>query len=347
MPQKASKANDLQKTPAARRSNEDRGSMIEADFIVEPATWQFDRDAIERVRTEVFIVEQAVPEDEEWDDDDPKAQHFLALSSSGVAVGTARLTRDGRIGRVAVLKSWRGKRVGDALMRAAIESASNRGMSELRLAAQTYALAFYQRHGFEAVGEIFQDVDIDHQWMQRQLAPAPTWLPPQQQRPEVAEQAPLREEFVYRQELIEAWSRQLAACRRSLRIFTRSMDLRVLDQSPLMNKIRALAVSNLRPSVQILVLNSAPAVAACHPLIALAQRLPSVIEIRRPGRDDQDYPSAFSVADQQHLLLRNFGDQFEGYSLLWQRRQARRQLEIFSAMWEAASPDPNCRRLSL
>ena len=95
--------------------------MITDDYFVEPATWRFDESAIRAIRTEVFIVEQQVPEDEEWDDDDPTAQHFLALDQTGSAIGTARLTRDGRIGRVAVLKDWRGKKVGDALLRAAVE----------------------------------------------------------------------------------------------------------------------------------------------------------------------------------------------------------------------------------
>ncbi|MFK7955113.1 MAG: GNAT family N-acetyltransferase [Lysobacterales bacterium] len=321
--------------------------MIETAFFVEPASWQFDQDAIRAVRTEVFIVEQRVPEEEEWDDDDGSAQHFLALSSEREAIGTARLTADGRIGRVAVMKAWRGVKVGDALMRAAMEFARNRSMPELKLAAQTYALAFYQRHGFEPFGELFQDAGIEHRWMRRSLdAPAPP-QPPSQARATPRDQTPSRVDFGYRQDLLQAWARQISHCRRHLCIFSQTLDLRVLDQPLIMDELRALAVSNLKPSVQILVLDSKPAVATSHPLIALAQRLPSVIEIRRPGRDHRDYPGAFSIADEHHLLLRAFGDQFEGYSLLWQRRHARRQQEIFSAMWETASPDPQCRRLGL
>ncbi len=319
--------------------------VIEDAFFVEPASWQFDQDAIRAVRTEVFIVEQQVPEAEEWDTDDESAQHFLALSSTGEAIGTARLTPDGRIGRVAVKKAWRGQKVGDALMRTSIELAHNRRMPELKLAAQTYALAFYERHGFKAYGELFQDAGIEHQWMHRVLDTPIVTRPALLERSMPTEQVPSRTDFEYREDLLNAWVTQLSLCRRRLCIFSQALDLRVLDQAPVMNQLRALAVSDLKPSVQILVLNSKPAVASCHPLITLAQRLPSVIEIRRPGPDHRDYPSAFSIADEHHLLLRPFGDLFDGYSLLWQRRQARLQREIFSAMWEAASPDPECRTL--
>ena len=92
-------------------------AMIEQDFYIEPATWAFDREAIESIRTEIFILEQQVPEDEEFDRDDPEARHYLARDQENGIIGTARLTNDGRIGRMAVQKSWRGLGVGDALLR--------------------------------------------------------------------------------------------------------------------------------------------------------------------------------------------------------------------------------------
>lgn len=321
--------------------------MIDNKFLVEPASWRFDEAAIRAVRTEVFIVEQQVPEEEEWDDDDPQAQHFLALDPAGAAIGTARLTPDGRIGRVAVVKAWRGQKIGESLLRAAVEAASVRGIPELRLAAQTYALNFYQRFGFSAYGEVFQDVGIDHQWMRRELPPTTPPASTLPSRPDALDPQPLRQDFSERQALITAWALQLQVCRRRLSIFSRDLDLRVLDQPPLMVQLRSLAVSDLRPQIRILVLDSSSAVNSCHPLIGLTQRLPSVVQIRRPSRDHRDYPAAFSVGDEHHVLLRPFGDQFVGSNLLWHRREARRQLEIFDPMWEAANADPNFRRLAL
>ncbi len=111
--------------------------------------------------------------------------------------------------------------------------------------------------------------------------------------------------------------------------------------------MRRLASGDTRPEIRILVLNSAPAVQRCHPLIALAQRLPSVIQVRVPARDHQDYPSSFSLSDEQHLLFRPFGDQYAGYALRNHRLEARRLGEIFLPMWEAGSPDPEFRQLGL
>ena len=174
----------------------------EQDFFVEPVSWRFDADALRAVRREVFIVEQQVPEDEEWDDHDETAQHFLARSNDGEAIGTARLTRDGHIGRMAVIREWRGRHVGDALLRSAIEFAAGLGRTEVRLMAQVYALPFYRRHGFEAYGEVFDDVGIDHQWMARSLQPEPA---PEQPIRRVASgpDEPLRSEFSSRAELGE------------------------------------------------------------------------------------------------------------------------------------------------
>lgn len=116
------------------------------------------------IRRVVFIVEQRVPQDEEWDGRDDECRHFLALRQ-GQALGTARLLPDGHIGRVAVLDQARGLGIGAALMRAAIASARRQGHARVELAAQTHALAFYEHLGFTAFGEVFLDAGIPHRNM--------------------------------------------------------------------------------------------------------------------------------------------------------------------------------------
>jgi Predicted acyltransferase len=86
------------------------------------ADWHKDNADIRRIREAVFIAEQHVPPELEWDSDDPSAAHFLALEGD-YPIGTARLLPDGTIGRVSVLKDWRGLKVGDALMNAVIVEA--------------------------------------------------------------------------------------------------------------------------------------------------------------------------------------------------------------------------------
>lgn len=120
------------------------------------------------IRRIVFIDEQAVPEDEEWDGRDPDCMHFLAYHD-GHAIGTARLLPDGHIGRVAVLKEGRGLGVGLQLMQATIDYARSQGHREVLLDAQTHALAFYQRLGFQVVSGEFLDAGILHRSMRLTL----------------------------------------------------------------------------------------------------------------------------------------------------------------------------------
>ncbi|KXC91264.1 GNAT family acetyltransferase [Pseudomonas aeruginosa] len=128
---------------------------------VRVADWQKDNAELRRIREAVFIAEQSVPPELEWDAEDDEAVHFLAYEGE-YAIGTARLLGDGHIGRVSVLKDWRGLKVGDALMRAAIEEAERRGLKRQLLTAQVYAIPFYERLGFKVDSGEFLDASLPH-----------------------------------------------------------------------------------------------------------------------------------------------------------------------------------------
>lgn len=134
---------------------------------VRVADWQKDNADLRRIREKVFIAEQAVPPELEWDNEDAQAVHFLAYEGD-YAIGTARLLPDGQIGRVSVLKDWRGLNVGDALLAAVIAEAERRGLLEQRLSAQVQATPFYERHGFRVLSEEYLDAGIPHVDMLRQ-----------------------------------------------------------------------------------------------------------------------------------------------------------------------------------
>ena len=128
-----------------------------------------DLDACLAIRRVVFIEEQGVSFEEEVDGLDPEATHLLA-HHEGVAVGTARiLFQDdkAKVGRVAVLKSERGTGLGAALIQAAIDVARGKnGIARVVLGAQTHALGFYERLGFNAFGPIYDDAGIPHRDME-------------------------------------------------------------------------------------------------------------------------------------------------------------------------------------
>ncbi len=146
-------------------------------IAIKQTSWTSEGPILSDIRRRVFIHEQGVAESEEWDGQDDSARHFLALTPSGEAVGTARViveetngdeTARYHIGRVAVLPPWRRRGVGTALMRAVIhwcqQDAAIRP-PHIHLNAQSERLAFYQRLGFSAQGAIFMDAGIPHQAM--------------------------------------------------------------------------------------------------------------------------------------------------------------------------------------
>jgi predicted GNAT family N-acyltransferase len=128
---------------------------------VRVADWQKDNADIRRIREAVFVAEQSVPPELEWDAEDAGALHFLALEGD-YPIGTARLLPDGEIGRLSVLKDWRGLKVGDALLKTVIDEAEQRDLKEQKLSAQVYATPFYERFGFTVISEEFLEAGLPH-----------------------------------------------------------------------------------------------------------------------------------------------------------------------------------------
>jgi len=143
--------------------------MADIEYCV--TTWGADRPLLQAVRRKVFIVEQQVPEEEEWDEDDLVAVHVLATRNRE-PVGTGRLTPAGKIGRMAVLSEVRSRGVGRRILDMLVGEASHRGMIELHLNAQVQAVPFYEKAGFRAEGDVFLEAGIPHRRMRRALVPA-------------------------------------------------------------------------------------------------------------------------------------------------------------------------------
>jgi len=119
------------------------------------------------IRLRVFVKEQGVPEEIELDRDDARATHFLAVHS-GKAVGTARVVmrRGGaKIGRMAVLKSYRRKGVGKRLLKRAVQMARQSGAKKIYLHAQVAVIGFYENLNFRCVGPVFDEAGIPHRKM--------------------------------------------------------------------------------------------------------------------------------------------------------------------------------------
>lgn len=124
-----------------------------------------DRSILRAIRQRVFIDEQKVPVELEWDEFDNNSTHFLASLDNHYAA-TARLKADGQLGRMAVLAESRQQGVGSALLHFIILQAKKSKLKKLYCHAQISALEFYRQHGFIAYGEEFDDAGIPHRAMQ-------------------------------------------------------------------------------------------------------------------------------------------------------------------------------------
>jgi predicted GNAT family N-acyltransferase len=124
--------------------------------------WDSLRDDAQRLRVEVFVIEQGVPIELEWDESDLVSTHAVAYDEDGQPLATGRLLPDGHIGRMAVQQSLRGTGIGSQVLQALLEEARRGGHAELVLHAQMHAQGFYSRHGFVAAGGSFMEAGIEH-----------------------------------------------------------------------------------------------------------------------------------------------------------------------------------------
>ena len=145
-------------------------------FTIEITSWHQQQSHLNNIRAQVFILEQNVPEELEWDNEDETAIHALAWSQfddSTLAIGTARIiikNKQAYIGRMAVLSQWRKQGIGSRILQACIDVCRQRGVKTIILNAQTYVLPFYHKAGFHITSEEFMDAGIPHKQMQLDLS---------------------------------------------------------------------------------------------------------------------------------------------------------------------------------
>ena len=142
--------------------------MDNPDYHIVVATWKDHADVLGQVRRTVFIEEQNVPEELEWDEFDESSAHFL-VTIKDQAIACARLKDDGQIGRMAVLAEYRNRGIGYQLLQYVIQYAAKNEFKKLYLHAQLDAIAFYEKQGFVPESDIFYEANIPHREMLKNL----------------------------------------------------------------------------------------------------------------------------------------------------------------------------------
>jgi len=295
-------------------------------FKVEGIAYEAGLPDLRRVRETVFVQEQGVPLALEWDELDPQCHHVIARDERGAAIGTGRLTPKHTIGRMAVLLDWRGRGVGDAMLRALIEQARANGWHEVSLHAQASAIDFYARHGFLPFGERFEEAGIEHQSMRILLDavnPVET-----------------------RDAAVAALLGVIAGARRQLVIYSRELDPGLLDAPAVVAALRRLAIGG--GDIRVMLQDPAEPQRALAPLIGLGQRLPTAFAFRAIEEPtDRAYPSAYVANDLRGYYFRPLGHRFDGETRLDASGRARQLRAAFDPVWQRARPCTEYRALGL
>lgn len=134
-------------------------------YRVQSGHWnKLEQDA-KFIRKQVFIIEQNIPEEEEWDDQDMISDHFVVYDQDQ-PIATARLLQNNSVGRVAVLKAYRGQGIGSMIMLEIIRQAHQQDRKFLQLSSQVHAISFYEKLGFSIQGDAYDECGIPHIKMQ-------------------------------------------------------------------------------------------------------------------------------------------------------------------------------------
>ena len=318
--------------------------MDEPLFRVEPASWEVDQPALRDVRLKVFVDEQKFPEAEEFDDLDPRSRHVLAFDADDKPIGCARLTPERMIGRVAVLQPWRKRGVGEAMLRTLLEQASAMRYPDVALHSQVTAMGFYERAGFVAEGEAFDELGVAHRMMRRAVQGFDR--PPERPLPALPEP-----EALEAQTLADAQrciDRVADDARHRLSIYTRGLDRDLLDRAALIAAIKRIALSGRGAEVRVIVQSPGESSHEGHRLLQLAAKLPTFVQLRTPTiEEDKQYPSAFVVNDVGGFFFRVLGSRFEGDGDRHAPGRNRELQNTFDQVWERSQEDPELRKMTI
>ena len=320
-------------------------TLPEFDFRVEPADYTVDFKDLRSVREPVFVQEQNVPLELEWDELDPKCTHVIARDDAHRPIGTGRLTPEHKIGRMAVLKEWRGRGVGEALLRALLEQARDQGLPEVVLHAQVDAIGFYEKFGFQPEGARFVEAGIEHQTMRLALAPREI-----ERRAGPRPRGPSQPsvDFEVLEAAREAVLQLIRHARRDIMIYTRELEPALYAHSPIVEAFKEFAIAGRGGVARFVIQDPAAAQRAPHPLLAVAQRLSTVFLLRTPQEPEElQYPSVFVANDADGYLFRLLGSRFEGDWSPALPGRTRQLSEHFQRVWERSRPCTELRSLQI
>lgn len=313
-------------------------------------SWQLAPADVRTIRQAVFVEEQRVPPELEWDDTDEIADHYLVVLPDNTPVGVGRLfstlEETAHIGRMAILPAHRGKGFGEALLRHLVSEAAGQ-FSELQLSAQEHAIPFYQRSGFHVCSDRYDDAGIPHvdmRCLSPQLVsdafgtrPAPMLLGED------------RDAWLFDSEssMVGLMDSVAGQARQRLWLYDRLLDHDLYDRLRFRELISSLARRHRLSDVRLLIHDDKPLVKRRHQIVELMRRLPSRIELRLVNEDYPMEDQPFLLADREGVVYRHDFYQPEGFAKFADSGRVKLLAESFQRMWDAGRGSLELRELPL
>lgn len=295
--------------------------------------WSTNKLALQTIRKQVFINEQKVPEALEWDDYDEICVHFLAVTSTKRPIACARLMPNGKLGRFAIIASWRHKNIGRILLNFVMEYAKRKYIKTMFLDAQTQTIGFYEKCGFEAYGNQFIDAGIPHRRMKQDLGILQLRKDERTYTPDTQALFKLMADNMIMQ------------AQRYVYILTPNLEYPMFNTLSVIKAFFDLAKSSQHTHVHILITKYDDSVKKNAALIELAEKYSTFIKIRETT-DFQDR-AALMVADYDGYIFRKDHNYYEGEACFTNTSRTKRYTNLFKDLWEHSREIKELKKLRL
>lgn len=311
--------------------------------------WDNAPEAIRALRHRVFVEEQNVPPELEWDETDSIAQHFLARDPAGEAVAVGRLypdgTGNGRIGRMAVARNARGTGLGLWFLRAIM--AEGAAYQHLILSAQEQAIPFYQRAGFVVCSESYDDAGIPHRTMQCTAPSLVLRQPSETSTPLHLGLDTTSWQLESRPDWNAVMDSLLSQARRRLWLFEPTFDAERYDRETLRDLFSELARRSRYSEIRLLIIDDKPLVERRHRLVELMRRLPSHIHLRLVNKDAAVPTTSFALVDDAGVAYRHQASEPVGFANFNAPGRVKPMAEQFQQLWDLGRRSVELRDMPL
>ena len=313
-------------------------------------SWQLVPDTVKDIRRRVFIDEQQVPPELEWDATDEIADHYLMVLPDNTPIGVARLFSTlgevAHIGRMAILPAFRGQGYGQQLLRHLMAQAGAE-YEELQLSAQDHAIAFYQGSGFHLCSDAYDDAGIPHFDM-RCYAPELVLSGLEDHPcPMISGEDPNAWLFDTENTLIRLMDSVVGQARQRVWLYDRFLEHSLYDRDRFRKLLSTLARRHRLSEIRILIHDEKPLVKRRHRLVELMRRLPSHISVRLINQDHPFEDQPFLLADREGVIYRHEFDKPEGFAKFADGGRVKLLHETFQRMWESGRSSLELRQLPL